>query len=208
MKIENWNGHEIRINDKGQYNTADFMDLLEDLTDGAYLPPEALEGKLTKSFWGWYETEDGRCFRPTVWFEDELLDTDNPIVFADMEKAYGWELPKFEKKETEGRAEYEQYVYVIGACNSNLYKIGCSNNPSDRLQNLQIANPYELKLMAVFKSKHMFTDEKKIHQSLDEFRVRGEWFKLDNPVRVIMSVNEKHNLGLSVSKEIYKHIQQ
>ena len=219
MKIENWNGKDVptiiikgtewvlRVNEEGKYNTSDFMDLLEDLTDGKYVSATAVRnGKIKESLWGWHISDDGRYFKPTIWYEDEMLDTDNPIVFADLQKVCGWEPPKIRRAEKSDNIEFSQYIYIIGVHNSNFYKIGCSINPIERLQGLQTASPYNLNLIAMFESKNMFVDEKKIHQALDKHRVRGEWFNLIEPFETVMSVNEKHGLGLSVSKEIYKHI--
>ncbi|KKN66132.1 hypothetical protein LCGC14_0474220 [marine sediment metagenome] len=57
-------------------------------------------------------------------------------------------------------------------------KIGWSKDPESRLCELQIANPYELKIIAV--NVHVETaDEFKLHLKFVKFHLRGEWFQFN-----------------------------
>lgn len=68
------------------------------------------------------------------------------------------------------------YLYVI-KCNE-YFKIGIAANPRKRLQELQIANPYELELVKMINSDDPRFTESSLHGKYCEFRIRGEWFKL------------------------------
>jgi hypothetical protein len=67
-------------------------------------------------------------------------------------------------------------IYFI-RCNEFI-KIGkCRSDLSLRLSDLQIGNPYKLEMeMLPIPGDHEL--EQKIHKSLDEYWVRGEWFKI------------------------------
>lgn len=66
------------------------------------------------------------------------------------------------------------FVYFIA--NDAAVKIGFSADPAGRLRDLQTASPYSLQLLGAVEGgkKH----ERAIHAALDEFRLRGEWFRL------------------------------
>lgn len=69
-------------------------------------------------------------------------------------------------------------VYVI-RCNE-FYKIGRASNPLQRLGDLQIGCPYELRLVQVFYTSLAGAAalEAELHERYAEYRVRGEWFAL------------------------------
>lgn len=70
----------------------------------------------------------------------------------------------------------ESYVYVISG--GGYCKIGVSNNPERRLARLQTGNPHELILIRKYYTLDAKTLEATLHETLEEYRVRGEWFKL------------------------------
>lgn len=71
------------------------------------------------------------------------------------------------------------FVYLIRESGSNFYKIGRTNNLSQRLSTLQTGNPRQLILVDII---HCLTKqqsvkiEKAIHKSLEELHIKGEWF--------------------------------
>lgn len=205
MKIENWNGHQIRFNDEHKIITQDFMEILEELTNGMYLPTKILNEFPNKYLFGYYELSDGRILKPTLWLEDELLDEENPIVFADIAKAYGenperYRFPNFQNL----KADTEQFVYVIRAKTTNFYKIGCSKDPYQRLIELQVSNPFDLEITMIFKVDDMYSVESKLHKFFKTNRKRGEWFEFEDTVD-LMKAKERFELNdLSVSKKIYQ----
>ena len=75
--------------------------------------------------------------------------------------------------------DYEKKdLYIIKIRNKNIYKIGISNNPYNRLLSLQTSNPYELQLLFIIKKGSFF--EGFLHSLFEEKRMNGEWFRLDD----------------------------
>lgn len=73
------------------------------------------------------------------------------------------------------------YVYFMvhgGSDNTGagMTKIGWARNPARRLKELQVGNPYRLRLEAVFAGSSLV--ENRVHRTLAPWRVRGEWFAL------------------------------
>lgn len=88
------------------------------------------------------------------------------------------------------------YVYVIGPENGP-YKIGISSDIKGRIAELQVGSPVKLSLMW----KELFEDrwdarrvEASLHQSLDEFRMHGEWFNMSVEDIVLAFRNVKRNV--------------
>jgi hypothetical protein len=93
--------------------------------------------------------------------------------FIDMQKEEINELTK--QKISVKQPILERKTYIIKDCNNGLYKIGFSNNPIKREKTLQSQNP-NIKIVKVFEKNI----EKELHLNYKEFRVRGEWFNLNN----------------------------
>jgi hypothetical protein len=70
----------------------------------------------------------------------------------------------------------EGTVYLVRTVGRDYVKIGVSNNVAVRLEDLQTANPDELKLLASFPGGRGI--ERTLHELLGEFNVRSEWFYL------------------------------
>jgi hypothetical protein len=66
-------------------------------------------------------------------------------------------------------------TYIMKDCNTGFYKIGKSINPKLRERTLQSEKP-TIKIIKVF-DKNI---EKNLHNTYKDFRVRGEWFDLNN----------------------------
>jgi hypothetical protein len=69
----------------------------------------------------------------------------------------------------------ERKTYLIKDLGTGLYKIGFSSNPIKREKTLQSEKP-NIKMIKVF-DKNI---EKELHLNYKDFRVRGEWFNLNN----------------------------
>jgi len=68
-------------------------------------------------------------------------------------------------------------LYIIQSKGIGTIKIGVAQDCNARLKQLQTANPYELKLVHVFKGMgHL---EKYLHKELVDYRQQGEWFSYD-----------------------------
>jgi len=68
------------------------------------------------------------------------------------------------------------YIYFI-QCH-DFVKVGLGINPDCRLAQMQVGNPYELKLLRYFKVDSMAEAESRIHQFWLNYHVRGEWFRV------------------------------
>jgi hypothetical protein len=68
------------------------------------------------------------------------------------------------------------FIYLIHDPVGRALKIGRSDNPIQRLGNLQSAHPRsKLKLLGMFAAKPFI--EQDLHKELEEFRLNGEWFE-------------------------------
>jgi hypothetical protein len=68
-------------------------------------------------------------------------------------------------------------VYLIQCGNSTYYKIGHSNYPLERLTNLQVGSPHNLKLIACCPGGKTIEDY--LHNVYNSNKVRGEWFNFN-----------------------------
>lgn len=76
------------------------------------------------------------------------------------------------------------YVYIIECM--GLLKVGWSVQPAVRVMDLQVGNPFPLRLVDAFPAPGRSAGriEKRVHLLLKASRVRGEWFQTDeNAVR-------------------------
>lgn len=70
------------------------------------------------------------------------------------------------------------FVYLIRMGPTKIYKIGKSNDPKGRLDSLQTANPYKLKLVHAFSADNASAAEEDLHAYFHDKRMQGEWFRL------------------------------
>lgn len=73
------------------------------------------------------------------------------------------------------------YIYVIANLEFKVCKIGFSNNVQSRLVQIQTGCPFPLEVYKVFKGT--MQQEKRIHQKYKQFRMNGEWFKLEGVLK-------------------------
>ena len=69
------------------------------------------------------------------------------------------------------------YSYLMEDKTNNIYKIGRSKDPVNRLKNIKTANPY-VKLIGV-----SFIEEKYLHQLYFKYRIVGEWFSFPDKIK-------------------------
>jgi len=71
-----------------------------------------------------------------------------------------------------------KYIYLIQLGDTEIYKIGISNDPHRRIKQLQSKCPIPLKLIFTnFGHDYEFA-EKYLHSHFRHQRIKGEWFKL------------------------------
>lgn len=119
-----------------------------------------------------------------------------------------WLTPKFKidkvprKSKLASRPTDEtDYVYLIRAGRTKLYKIGKSNDPQKRLASMQTASPFKLKLVHVFKADNATAAEEALHRRLHENRKEGEWFELTDGQQKIISSITAYEAGLFIIEE-------
>ena len=83
---------------------------------------------------------------------------------------------KYAKKIESNRDGRSGFIYLI-TCR-DFVKVGIAVNPYERLMQLQVGCPYELHLLAAFKTDQAIKDERKFHAMWKQYEVRGEWFQV------------------------------
>ena len=73
----------------------------------------------------------------------------------------------------------EELVYFISC--GDFVKIGVSVDPNKRLQNLQTANPFKLKLLATTRGGYFL--ESHLHTQFEFLHHRNEWFRLEGELK-------------------------
>lgn len=72
------------------------------------------------------------------------------------------------------------YLYIIKIVDSNLYKIGVSNNPKRRIRDISGHLPYDIEVKYCAKHPHTYNLEEMIHDNFREQELRHEWFELSS----------------------------
>ena len=85
--------------------------------------------------------------------------------------------------------ENVKHLYLIaGLSNRNIIKIGIADNPTRRLEALQTANPDTLMFVMCQLIKDARKVERALHELLEPYRVRGEWF--DPPTDKLYAIRD------------------
>lgn len=104
------------------------------------------------------------------------------------------------KANMDSKRKPSEFIYVIG-CNE-FVKIGIAGNVRKRLSELQVGNPYPLRLYGHWKAGEAVKEEAALHALLSPHQERGEWFKLPKAMmdRITMKLP-----GKEVSDAIQKY---
>lgn len=92
------------------------------------------------------------------------------------------------------------YVYVIGEENADKVKIGRSENPGFRLRALQTGYPTKLYIFA-YCPEDKELNEKTIHRTFTQFRLKGEWFNNTEEIQKITAQIKGRGLSLFPNKQ-------
>lgn len=87
------------------------------------------------------------------------------------------------------------FVYLIRMGRTKMYKIGISNDPEKRLDRLQTASPYKLKLLNIFPADNATAAEEKLHAVFHGQRKEGEWFSLTDEQRAVIEAIKAYREG-------------
>lgn len=106
---------------------------------------------------------------------------DNETLYGDIDK-YLYSFKELHE------CSYLYFIIAEVAKNNFAYnrlKIGASDHPEFRLNELQTGNPYDLKIWYTIKvpKKIVYELERELHQKFNKFNIRGEWFRLDKNIR-------------------------
>lgn len=63
-------------------------------------------------------------------------------------------------------------------------KIGVSQNPKQRVRDLQTSCPYDLSVLAVIETDVPFTVESHLHEKYENRKQQGEWFDLSTREKI------------------------
>lgn len=70
-------------------------------------------------------------------------------------------------------------VYAIADKDLEYIKIGMTKNIKQRISNVKSGCPFKLSIWMLIRTKTPELVESYLHWKLSEFRLRGEWFSLD-----------------------------
>lgn len=87
-----------------------------------------------------------------------------------------------------------KHLYIIQDKESKDFKIGRSNHPHHRLDQLQTANSNKLRLLLIIKDQGYI--EKKLHKKLSRYNKNGEWFCYEGLPELPTHIYEQLDLDL------------
>lgn len=89
-------------------------------------------------------------------------------------------------------SNYKGYVYFVQGVHGGAIKIGYSNNPEQRLRELQTSYPDILRILCLIPGDEK--REKSYHKRFYKYRLNGEWFAPDKQILdVIEKLKVKYN---------------
>ena len=96
------------------------------------------------------------------------------------------------------------FVYLMHAVGTDLYKIGHSGNPHKRLYALNQQSAVDIKLMHAFFVFNMLSAEEYFHDIFKKFRIRREWFALEElQLQTLTSMKSENG---SVERDIHYQV--
>ena len=89
---------------------------------------------------------------------------------------------------------YRQVLYIAETA-SGFQKIGISKHPEQRVRQLSIPSVLDLALLHTVPTMFARKTERLIHESLQEYRVSPEWFRLpDDIIDALCEAEGEHDL--------------
>jgi len=77
-------------------------------------------------------------------------------------------------------------TYIILDETNSLVKIGESENPEERLKQIQTTSPHKIKLISTTKEK-----ERVLHSRFSRYRKHGEWFEYSREIRDFVRITDE-----------------
>lgn len=88
------------------------------------------------------------------------------------------------------------FVYFL--TDGEAIKIGFAKNPAKRLADLQIAQSFELVMIATFSAPKY--QERIVHNMFKHLHIRGEWFRIDSAITDYIDDLEEQGFVVPVSE--------
>jgi len=94
------------------------------------------------------------------------------------------------------------YIYILQFGSENIYKIGVSCKPKRRITDLDASSHKPLKTISVLWFKNVYEMEECIHENMNEYLLRKEWFKIPSNVikGIIQHLNEFSEKGIYLKR--------
>lgn len=98
------------------------------------------------------------------------------------------------------------FIYVIRLVGTDLYKVGLSKNPTNRIKTFSVEFPIETRCIALLESDNMNCAEYYAHALLMKHHVKGEWFRMSKTdlLRLIDLLSLWEEKVVNLSGEIYE----
>jgi len=119
-------------------------------------------------------------------YPDSLKDLPAGFIENGMFYLYGTVARYFARLQREIPTKKKEFhVYFIQSEQGGPIKIGSASNVEQRLESLQTAHAYPLKIIAVFPHAGLKT-EKMLHERFAKYRLNGEWFEWNLEIKEII----------------------
>jgi hypothetical protein len=76
-------------------------------------------------------------------------------------------------------------IYILNIEGTNIYKIGTSQNVNRRIKDICASNPFHIDIIHIQKILFAYEVEQSIHELIDEFHIKNEWFKIKDIDKII-----------------------
>lgn len=83
------------------------------------------------------------------------------------------------RKVNKSKFKKTNYLYIIQITNQDIYKIGVSSNYERRCKDIINCLPYDSEIIFVKEINNAYDIEEYIHNSIKDYYLKSEWFKLD-----------------------------
>lgn len=95
------------------------------------------------------------------------------------------------------------YLYVLAMCDSGdtgFIKVGVSDNIKRRIRSLQCGSPFKFNVRKIFHVPNAYKIEKAIQKELNDFKVLGEWFLMNNEsLKIIATLSHQlHKFNIPI----------
>lgn len=175
---------------------------------GVYRLLYSSKKKIAEKFREWVgDILDDIIFNESIELKNQLIEKES--LLKEQTKL----IKRLENKpETEGFYKINGYIYLIKD-NSNVghYKIGLSENPSERVKNLNCgSSTNSLELVKTFETKNVVLSERLIHTALFSHKIKKqkEWFYTSNEQLVIYFIKTIENCIGFVDKYSFNNISE